>query len=253
MLCSLTKGNCLDSKNNPIIKDIIQMFTLYSWSHIYILILASFLVFLFSKIKLELSRFSELFIVFFITFLYFAHFFYYLLVHGLHPGYDLPVFQLCGVAGVNLGLFFYFKNGLFYQVVYLLGFTVSILAFLLPDLQFDYMHPYFWMFWIPHFVILSLVSIGSFGSNFELSKKDVNRIFAALVIYLFGFALPLSVTIRYFFGYANYGYTISIPFNFFGMNLEAPYYYPFALGFIYFFFRLLHLIKTKAKCFGKLI
>lgn len=221
------------------------MFTLYSWSHIYILILASLVVLVFSKLKLVLSRFSEMFIVFFIVFLYLAHFFYYLFIHGLHPGYDLPIFQLCGIAGMNLGLFFYFKNHLFYQIVYFLGYTVSILAFLLPDLQYDFMHPYFWMFWVPHFVILSLVSVASFGSNFASFRKDVNRIFAVLLIYLLGFALPLSLSIKYFFGYANYGYTLAIPFDFFGINLDAPYYYPFALGFIYVFFRVLLWTKNK--------
>ena len=153
------------------------MFTLYSWSHIYILILASLTVLIFFYLRIKLSRFSELFIVSFIAFLYFAHFFYYLFIYGLHPGYDLPIFQLCGIVGVNLGLFLYFKNRLFYQIVYFLGFTVSLLAFLLPDLQYDYMHQYFWMFWIPHFVILSLVSLASFGSRFDLSSKNVNKIF----------------------------------------------------------------------------
>jgi uncharacterized membrane protein YwaF len=221
------------------------MFILYSWSHICILILAFLTVLTFFYLRLKLSRFSELFIVSFVAFLYVAHFLYYLLIHGLHPGYDLPIFQLCGIAGVNLGLFFYFKNRLFYQIVYFLGFTVSILAFLLPDLQFDYMHPYFWMFWIPHFVILSLVSLASFGSTFNLSYKDLNKIFAILVVYLLGFALPLSLTIKHFFGYANYGYTLSIPFDFFGVHIDSPYYYPFALGFIYIFFRFLLWTKNK--------
>jgi uncharacterized membrane protein YwaF len=223
------------------------MFTLYSWSHIFILLLAFLTVLTAFYLKQKLSRFSELFIVAFIIFLYLAHFFYYFFVHGLHPGYDLPIFQLCGVAGVNLGLFFYFKTRFLYTIVYFLGYTVSILAFLLPDLQYDYMYPYFWMFWIPHFVILSLVSVASFGSNFELLPRDVNRTFTTLVIYLLGFALPLNLVIKQFFGYANYGYTLSIPFDFFGVHLDAPFYYPLALGFIYMFFRVLLWIKIVLK------
>ena len=221
------------------------MFSLYSWSHIATLSLAVALLWFIPKIKLKIGRSTELITTFAIFIFYILHFVYYYYINGFHPGYDMPIFQICGIVMLNLALFLFTKRQFFYSVVYFLGFTATFLAFLLPDLRDDYTRPYFWIFWLPHLVILALVSFVTFNYKIRLSVRDLNQAFIFLLSYLFVFALPFSLMIQHCFGYANYAYMISIPYNIFGIHLEKPFYYPVVLIPTYVFFRLLLILRNK--------
>ncbi len=221
------------------------MFYLYSWSHIVVLSLAVVLIWSMSKINLKIGRKVELFGAYSIFAFYILHFLYYYYINGFHPGYDLPIFQVCGMVTVNLALYLITKKQFFYSVVYFLGFTATFLAFLLPDLRDDYTRPYFWIFWLPHLVILGLVSLLTFNYKITLDVRDLNRTYFFLLAYLFAFALPLSLIIQYYFGYANYAYMLSIPYDVFGVHIEKPFYYPVVLIPTYAFFRLLLVLRNK--------
>ncbi len=221
------------------------MFQLFSISHITILTIAFFLVWLISRFKFAIPRFVEIFAFVFIFSFYILHFLYYYYINGFHPGYDLPIFQICGIVMVNLALFLLTKKQFFYSTVYFLGSTAMTLAFLLPDLHDDYNHPYFWIFWLPHLITLVFVLIVSFNYNFQLTVRDLNQAYAFLLLYLMLFALPFSLVIKNYFGYANYSYMISIPYDIFGIHLDRPFYYPVVLIPTYLYFRLLIGVKNK--------
>jgi hypothetical integral membrane protein (TIGR02206 family) len=163
-----------------------------------------------------------------------CHILYVVLFGNFHPGWDLAILQICGVVATSVALYLVTMKKVFFNLVYFWGLTAMLIAFNTPDLRADFPHPFFFMFWIPHLLILGMIFYILKFFPQKLGPKDVLQVIGLFVFYTLAIALPFSLIIKRFYGYANYAYTLELPkanfmevvFSSWGLQNPPAYYLP---------------------------
>lgn len=158
----------------------------------------------------------------------------------------LPM-HLCDWAAITVVLTLILKNKLLFEISYYWGLGGTIQALLTPDLNFDFPHAAFFVFFIMHAGIIIGIFYLIFIFKMFPSKGSIKRVFFISQIYLI-----VALLVNYIFG-KNYGFLSHKPSNSTLLDYFGPWpYYIISIeicGLIIFI--LLYYIYCIFNCFFK--
>ena len=187
-----------------------EAFQLFSYIHVTtifvvigssILIPVSFKVFLNSRININISYIicSILITHELIKPFYIYHFYN-------DPFVEIIPLHMCHLASLSMGLFFFTKKDIFFEIGYFWGMTGNIMAILTQDLDFFFNWQYF-TYYFGHSMLLLSIVFALLCLNHNINFKSVIRVISITLtflqfIYLLNFILGNE---------ANYWYLNTIP------------------------------------------
>ena len=187
-----------------------EAFQLFSYIHITtifvvigssILIPISFKVFFNSRININIS--------YIIGFILITHelikpFYRYHFYND--PFVEIIPLHMCHLASLSMGLFFFTKKDIFFEIGYFWGMTGNIMAILTPDLDFFFNLQYF-TYYFGHSMLLLSIVFALLCLNHNINFKSVIR-----VIFITLTFLPFIYLLNFILGdEANYWYLNTIP------------------------------------------
>ncbi len=129
------------------------------------------------------------------------------IIHGLFDlRYHLPL-QLCDLAAASVVLAIFSHRKIFFELAFFWGLTGTLQAILTPDLQHDFPHPDFLVFFMMHSGIVAGVLFLAISGKKCIRPGSAIRVFLLSQIYIGGM-IPLNFLLE-----ANYGYLTHKPFR----------------------------------------
>ena len=187
-----------------------EAFQLFSYIHITtifvvigssILIPLSFKVFFNSRININIS--------YIIGFILITHelikpFYRYHFYND--PFVEIIPLHMCHLASLSMGLFFFTKKDIFFEIGYFWGMTGNIMAILTPDLDFFFNWQYF-TYYFGHTMLLLSIVFALLCLNHNINFKSVIRVISITLTFL-----PFMYLLNFILGdEANYWYLNTIP------------------------------------------
>ena len=187
-----------------------EAFQLFSYIHITtifvvigssILIPISFKVFFNSRININIS--------YIIGFILITHelikpFYRYHFYND--PFVEIIPLHMCHLASLSMGLFFFTKKDIFFEIGYFWGMTGNIMAILTPDLDFFFNWQYF-TYYFGHSMLLLSIVFALLCLNHNINFKSVIRVISITLTFL-----PFIYLLNFILGNeANYWYLNTIP------------------------------------------
>ena len=186
-----------------------EAFQLFSYIHITtifvvigssILIPISFKVFFNSRININIS--------YIIGFILITHelikpFYRYHFYND--PFVEIIPLHMCHLASLSMGLFFFTKKDIFFEIGYFWGMTGNIMAILTPDLDFFFNWQYF-TYYFGHSMLLLSIVFALLCLNHNINFKSVIRVISITLTFL-----PFIYLLNFILGdEANYWYLNTI-------------------------------------------
>jgi hypothetical integral membrane protein (TIGR02206 family) len=172
---------------------------------------------------------------------YFAYVIYRITWGYWEMRYDLPM-ELCNWSGFVTSIALITRNRFFAELSYFWVMTGSINAVITPDLDVDFPHLYFFIFFIGHAGLIIACCYAVFGLRLYPRKGAVARVFGISQIYLIAaFLIDLAVG-------GNYGYLMKKPiagsfmdylgdWPYYILNLQIVSLFLFMIAYLPFYFR----------------
>lgn len=122
------------------------------------------------------------------------------------PLIDIIPLHMCHLASVSMGLFFFTKKHIFFEIGYFWGLTGNVMAILTPDLNVSFDWLYF-TYYFGHFMLLFAIIFTLFCLNHNINFKSVVRVVSITLAFL-----PFIYLLNFILGSeANYWYLNTIP------------------------------------------
>ena len=167
--------------------NMMEAFQLFSYIHITtifvvigssILIPISFKVFFNSRININIS--------YIIGFILITHelikpFYRYHFYND--PFVEIIPLHMCHLASLSMGLFFFTKKDIFFEIGYFWGMTGNIMAILTPDLDFFFNWQYF-TYYFGHSMLLLSIVFALLCLNHNINFKSVIRVISITLTFL---------------------------------------------------------------------
>lgn len=120
--------------------------------------------------------------------------------------YDLPM-QLCSWVSLTVVITALTRNQFAFEISYYWILAGSIQGTLTPNLQFDYPHPYFFIYFVGHVSLIVALFYFLFVWNLKPEPGSVKRVFLFTQVYFLA-AMTANLLLE-----ANYGYLLEKPEN----------------------------------------
>ncbi len=117
---------------------------------------------------------------------------------------ELPL-HVCRVLGLLTPIVMYFRNRKWFGIIYFMIIAGTVQANLTPDLDFDFPHYSYFMYWVLHSMLVVLPFYCIFVYGFRVTLRDLWNAFVATNVFMIG------ITIFNWLTGANYMYTMAKP------------------------------------------